>query len=102
MHVGQRCVCSLDVCTVSDTHHTSKFVRAFTAVDNDQFSMICIFYTLIVPIVFVSELSTSVKTLQYDLKKSDISKSGNRKLFFDTHAMVRLLEESGKIAFPCF
>ncbi|XP_067258246.1 mitochondrial calcium uniporter regulator 1 [Chanodichthys erythropterus] len=43
----------------------------------------------------VRELSTSVRTLQYDLKKSDISKSGNRKLFFDTHAMVQLLEESG-------
>uniref|UniRef100_A0A672JYV6 Uncharacterized protein n=1 Tax=Sinocyclocheilus grahami TaxID=75366 RepID=A0A672JYV6_SINGR len=31
----------------------------------------------------------------YDLKKSDIAKSGNRKLFFDTHAIVHLLEESG-------
>uniref|UniRef100_A0A671SU46 Uncharacterized protein n=1 Tax=Sinocyclocheilus anshuiensis TaxID=1608454 RepID=A0A671SU46_9TELE len=41
------------------------------------------------------ELSTSVKTLQYDLKQSDIAKSGNRKLFFDTRAMVHLLEESG-------
>ncbi|RXN17345.1 diphthamide biosynthesis 2 [Labeo rohita] len=46
---------------------------------------------------FCSQLSTSVKTLQYDLKRSDIAKSGNRKLFFDTHAMVQLLEESGFI-----
>lgn len=44
--------------------------------------------------MLVRELSTSVKTL-HDLKKSDITKSGNRKLFFDTHAMVQLLEESG-------
>ncbi|XP_051572868.1 mitochondrial calcium uniporter regulator 1-like isoform X2 [Myxocyprinus asiaticus] len=43
----------------------------------------------------VRELSRSVQTLQYDLKKSDITKSGNRKLFFDTHAMVQLLEGSG-------
>ncbi|XP_051559793.1 mitochondrial calcium uniporter regulator 1 isoform X2 [Myxocyprinus asiaticus] len=43
----------------------------------------------------VRELSTSVQTLQYDLKNSDITKSGNRKLFFDTHAMVQLLEGSG-------
>ncbi|XP_050970785.1 mitochondrial calcium uniporter regulator 1 isoform X1 [Labeo rohita] len=47
--------------------------------------------------ILVRELSTSVKTLQYDLKRSDIAKSGNRKLFFDTHAMVQLLEESGFI-----
>lgn len=43
----------------------------------------------------VKELSTSVQTLQYDQTKSDITKSRNRKLFFDTHAMVQLLEDSG-------
>ncbi len=64
--------------------------------------MICIIHSLIVPIVFISELSISVKTLQYDLKKSDITKSCNRKLFFDTHAMVQLLEESGEISCLCF
>lgn len=41
------------------------------------------------------ELSTSAQALQYDVKRSDMAKSGNRKLFFDTHAMVQLLEESG-------
>ncbi|XP_071387720.1 mitochondrial calcium uniporter regulator 1 [Centroberyx affinis] len=44
--------------------------------------------------MFVRELSTSIKALQYDLK-ADMPKSGNRKLFFDTHAVVRLLEENG-------
>ncbi|XP_053365129.1 mitochondrial calcium uniporter regulator 1 isoform X1 [Clarias gariepinus] len=38
----------------------------------------------------VRELSTSSKVMQYDL-----AKSGHRKLLFDTHAMVQLLEESG-------
>lgn len=52
--------------------------------------------------MLVRELSISVKTLQYDLKKSDITKSCNRKLFFDTHAMVQLLEESGEISCLCF
>ncbi|XP_043100525.1 mitochondrial calcium uniporter regulator 1 [Puntigrus tetrazona] len=47
--------------------------------------------------ILVRELSTSVKTLQYDMKKSDITKSGNRKLFFDTHATVQLLEKNGFI-----
>ncbi|XP_069554085.1 mitochondrial calcium uniporter regulator 1 [Brachyistius frenatus] len=40
------------------------------------------------------ELSTSTKTFQYDLKP-DVPKSQGRKLFFDTHAVVRLLEENG-------
>lgn len=44
------------------------------------------------------ELSTSVRTLQYDQTKSDIAKSGNRKLYFDTHAVVQLLEDSGEIS----
>ncbi|XP_060787726.1 LOW QUALITY PROTEIN: mitochondrial calcium uniporter regulator 1 [Neoarius graeffei] len=43
----------------------------------------------------VKELSTSVKVMQYDLTKSDLAKSGYRKLLFDTHAMTQLLEESG-------
>ncbi|XP_057192899.1 mitochondrial calcium uniporter regulator 1 isoform X2 [Triplophysa rosa] len=45
-------------------------------------------------LMLVKELSTSVKTLQYDQTKSDIAKSGNRKLYFDTHAVVQLLEDS--------
>lgn len=44
--------------------------------------------------LFARDLSTSVKALQYDLK-TDITRSGNRKLYFDTHAVVRLLEENG-------
>ncbi|XP_062850060.1 mitochondrial calcium uniporter regulator 1 [Trichomycterus rosablanca] len=43
----------------------------------------------------IRELNTSIRAMQYDLSRSDISKSGNRKLLFDTHAMVKLLEESG-------
>ncbi|XP_028288247.1 mitochondrial calcium uniporter regulator 1 [Parambassis ranga] len=42
----------------------------------------------------VREISTSVKAFQYDMKP-DIPKSEGRKLFFDTHAIVRLLEENG-------
>ncbi|XP_041717768.1 mitochondrial calcium uniporter regulator 1 isoform X1 [Coregonus clupeaformis] len=42
--------------------------------------------------LFVRELSTSI--LQYELK-TDMTKSGNRRLYFDTHALVRLLEENG-------
>ncbi|KAG7488798.1 hypothetical protein MATL_G00038270 [Megalops atlanticus] len=45
--------------------------------------------------LLVRELSTSVKVLQYDLKRADTTKSENRKFFFDTHAVVRLLEENG-------
>lgn len=40
------------------------------------------------------ELSTSIKALQYDLRM-DLTKSGGRKRFFDTHAVVRLLENNG-------
>uniref|UniRef100_H2LL45 Mitochondrial calcium uniporter regulator 1 n=1 Tax=Oryzias latipes TaxID=8090 RepID=H2LL45_ORYLA len=43
---------------------------------------------------FISELSTSTRTLQYDMKP-DIPKAQGRKLFFDTHAVVRLFEENG-------
>ncbi|XP_069369180.1 mitochondrial calcium uniporter regulator 1 isoform X2 [Paralichthys olivaceus] len=42
----------------------------------------------------VRELSTSVRTFQYDLKP-DVPNSEGRKLFFDTHAVVRLFEENG-------
>lgn len=42
----------------------------------------------------VSELRTSVTSFQYDLKP-DVPKCEGRKLFFDTHAVVRLLEENG-------
>ncbi|KAI4891357.1 hypothetical protein NFI96_022952 [Prochilodus magdalenae] len=41
------------------------------------------------------ELSTSIKAMQYDLGRTDLAKSGHRKLLFDTHAMVQLMEESG-------
>ncbi|XP_076840926.1 mitochondrial calcium uniporter regulator 1 isoform X2 [Brachyhypopomus gauderio] len=43
----------------------------------------------------VKELSTSRKAMQYDLSRSEVSKSGHRKLLFDTHALVCLLENSG-------
>ncbi|AWP20899.1 putative mitochondrial calcium uniporter regulator 1 [Scophthalmus maximus] len=44
--------------------------------------------------VSVRELSTSTRAFQYDLKP-DIPNSEGRKLFFDTHAVVRLFEENG-------
>ncbi|XP_072544202.1 mitochondrial calcium uniporter regulator 1 [Salminus brasiliensis] len=40
-------------------------------------------------------LSTSNKAMQYDLGRRDLEKSGHKKLMFDTHAMVRLMEDSG-------
>ncbi|XP_022055959.1 mitochondrial calcium uniporter regulator 1 [Acanthochromis polyacanthus] len=40
------------------------------------------------------ELRTSVTVPQYDLKP-DVPNSEGRRLFFDTHAVVRLLEENG-------
>ncbi|XP_030635887.1 mitochondrial calcium uniporter regulator 1 isoform X1 [Chanos chanos] len=45
--------------------------------------------------LLVRELSTSIKALQLDLRRSDMAKSSSRKFFFDTHAIVRLLEQSG-------
>uniref|UniRef100_A0A087Y1J2 Mitochondrial calcium uniporter regulator 1 n=1 Tax=Poecilia formosa TaxID=48698 RepID=A0A087Y1J2_POEFO len=47
---------------------------------------------------FPSELNTSSRVFQYDLKP-DIPKTEGRKLFFDTHAVVRLLEENGLFGF---
>ncbi|XP_026148587.1 mitochondrial calcium uniporter regulator 1 [Mastacembelus armatus] len=44
--------------------------------------------------MFVRELNTSIRVFQYD-SKPDVPKSEGRKLFFDTHAIVRLLEENG-------
>ena len=44
--------------------------------------------------MWISELSTSVRTFQYDLKP-EVPNSEGRKLFFDTHAVVRLFEENG-------
>ncbi|XP_036453038.1 mitochondrial calcium uniporter regulator 1 isoform X1 [Colossoma macropomum] len=41
------------------------------------------------------ELSTSIKAMQYDLGRTDLAKSGHRKLMFDTHVMCQLMEESG-------
>ncbi|XP_048881049.1 mitochondrial calcium uniporter regulator 1 isoform X2 [Brienomyrus brachyistius] len=41
-------------------------------------------------VLIARELSTSIRTLQ-----SETAKSENRKFFFDTHAVVRLLENSG-------
>uniref|UniRef100_A0A3Q3WE27 Uncharacterized protein n=1 Tax=Mola mola TaxID=94237 RepID=A0A3Q3WE27_MOLML len=42
----------------------------------------------------MSELSTSIKDLQYDMRAS-APNSDSRKWFFDTHAVVRLFEENG-------
>ncbi|KAM9827774.1 mitochondrial calcium uniporter regulator 1 [Neosynchiropus ocellatus] len=42
----------------------------------------------------VRELSTSTSHLQYDLKP-EIPKTQGRQLYFDTHAVVRLLEDNG-------
>ncbi|XP_076017189.1 mitochondrial calcium uniporter regulator 1 [Genypterus blacodes] len=42
----------------------------------------------------VRELSTSIKALQYDMKVH-VPNSEYRKLLFDTHAVVRLLEDNG-------
>ncbi|KAM8881560.1 mitochondrial calcium uniporter regulator 1 [Synchiropus picturatus] len=44
--------------------------------------------------IHVRELSTSTNHLQYDLKP-EIPKAQGRQLYFDTHAVVRLLEDNG-------
>ncbi|KAM6950978.1 mitochondrial calcium uniporter regulator 1 [Aplochiton taeniatus] len=44
--------------------------------------------------LFVRDINTSIKAFQYDVKTGTL-KSGNRNLFFDTHAVVRLLEDNG-------
>lgn len=44
--------------------------------------------------ISLRELNTSSRAFQYDLKP-DIPKTEGRKLFFDTHAVVRLFEENG-------
>ncbi|KAF7213597.1 mitochondrial calcium uniporter regulator 1 [Nothobranchius furzeri] len=44
--------------------------------------------------ISLREINASAQTLQYDLKP-DVPQAGGRKLFFDTHAVVRLLEENG-------
>ncbi|XP_062040667.1 mitochondrial calcium uniporter regulator 1 [Lepus europaeus] len=41
------------------------------------------------------ELSLSAGCLQLEHRRSDFTSSGNRKLFFDTHALVCLFEENG-------
>lgn len=46
--------------------------------------------------VFVRNINTSIKACQYDVKTGTL-KSGNRNLFFDTHAVIRLLEDNGVI-----
>ncbi|KAM6177343.1 mitochondrial calcium uniporter regulator 1 [Erethizon dorsatum] len=43
------------------------------------------------------ELSLSVPGLQLEHKRTDFTSPGNRKLYFDTHALVCLLEENGFI-----
>lgn len=48
--------------------------------------------------VLFSELNTSVKALQYEIKP-EVPKSEGRRLFFDTHAVVRLLEDNGLFCF---
>lgn len=44
--------------------------------------------------LLISELSTSIKDFQYDLKLNVPKSEGGRR-FFDTHAVVRLFEENG-------
>ncbi|XP_063488935.1 mitochondrial calcium uniporter regulator 1 isoform X2 [Symphalangus syndactylus] len=41
------------------------------------------------------ELSLSAGSLQLERKRSDFTSSGSRKLYFDTHALVCLLEDNG-------
>ncbi|XP_004432165.2 PREDICTED: mitochondrial calcium uniporter regulator 1 [Ceratotherium simum simum] len=41
------------------------------------------------------ELSLSAACLQLEHKRTDFTSSGSRKLYFDTHALVCLLEENG-------
>ncbi|XP_045154616.1 mitochondrial calcium uniporter regulator 1 [Echinops telfairi] len=41
------------------------------------------------------ELSLSAGSLQLERKRRDFTSSGTRKFFFDTHALVCLLEENG-------
>ncbi|XP_037549740.1 mitochondrial calcium uniporter regulator 1 [Nematolebias whitei] len=42
----------------------------------------------------IRELNTSVKALQYDIKP-EVPKTEGRRMFFDTHAVVRILEDNG-------
>uniref|UniRef100_A0A8D3BRL2 Mitochondrial calcium uniporter regulator 1 n=1 Tax=Scophthalmus maximus TaxID=52904 RepID=A0A8D3BRL2_SCOMX len=59
------------------------------------FTTFCLNSSILTPLsLCVSELSTSTRAFQYDLKP-DIPNSEGRKLFFDTHAVVRLFEENG-------
>lgn len=41
------------------------------------------------------ELSLCAGTLQLDSRRREFASSGNRKLYFDTHALVCVLEENG-------
>lgn len=41
------------------------------------------------------ELSLSAGNLQLDSRRREFTSSGNRKLYFDTHALVCVLEENG-------
>ncbi|XP_012885874.1 PREDICTED: mitochondrial calcium uniporter regulator 1 [Dipodomys ordii] len=46
------------------------------------------------------ELSLSAGCLQLEHKRRDFTSAGNRKLYFDTHALVCLLEENGNSLSP--
>ncbi|KAJ8010676.1 hypothetical protein DPEC_G00077600 [Dallia pectoralis] len=48
-------------------------------------------------VLCIRELSSSSSIDQYELK-TDMTKSANRKMYFDTHALVRILEENGLTA----
>lgn len=58
-----------------------------------QFLVMFDFFSLM-----VSELSTSIKALQYDLDPGEPKSQGGKR-FFDTHAVVRLFEENGLASF---
>lgn len=60
-------------------------------------------FWIITPVItlLVSELSTSMRAFQYDLKPGFPEGEGGR-LFFDTHAVVQLFEENGLAAFVTY
>lgn len=53
---------------------------------------------ILILLSLISELSTSIRVFQYDLKPGE-AKSESGRLLFDTHAVVRLFEENGSASF---
>ncbi|XP_058141227.1 mitochondrial calcium uniporter regulator 1 [Dasypus novemcinctus] len=49
----------------------------------------------VAPVSLSRELSLSAGSLQLERKRREFASSGNKKLYFDTHALVCLLEENG-------